>query len=213
MAVAAAVAGSSCQLLFPIHEDDSAADAQAPDAEAADQATEGAPEASDADAGPPNLLDNGDFEQGCGVSFGVYHGTPSDDHLHARTGNNCCRVCIGAGYTDFTFGPAFDSISNVEAGAGLHFRVDAWVRSAPDAAWPAQAYAVAAGYTAGFNTTTNLMRGPSVTLDGGPTWLPVTAEVAFTDPATVYIQPEVRSDVVPEGGCILVDDMSVVLVK
>ncbi len=90
-------------------------------------------DASTADVIPPldaaNLLENGDFELGCGAWTGTYASLTEDPVAHS--GARSCRVCANNTVRFTLSQPLVQPII-----PGDRYALEAWVHDAPDAAAP-----------------------------------------------------------------------------
>jgi len=133
-ACACACALVSCEIVFPIREKDGDASA-AVGLDAESDAAVRLEAGDDAAVDPPNLIQNGDFEKGCDVSWTPYQATLKDD-LVAHGGSTSCRVCLTdrGGWIRAQYWPGQSSYRPIVLGTVYHMR--ACVRAPGDASAP-----------------------------------------------------------------------------
>jgi len=121
----------------------------------------------------------------------------------ARHGAHSCMVC-GAGQPDFTMDDIMPTVASADPGDSLLGQ--AWVRSVPDAAVPAQVYLEMRDATTMAGEASNF-----VAVTGA--WQPVMLThvvTATTQPVEAFIAG--KTDAPSTNPCFLVDDISVVRV-
>jgi hypothetical protein len=148
------------------------------------------------DAGPPNLLPNGDFETGCGNWLPNNAKLTPDTTAHR--GAQSCRVCI----VEIDAGAFSISSSKPIARTSGEFQGEIWVRAAPGVPAPDLTFTlsihgdqpgpVASAY------------GPSGTLTDSWTRIVATADTGAKEGTLVNV--DLGAPVVPSGACFLVDD-------
>ncbi|WP_146651677.1 hypothetical protein [Labilithrix luteola] len=158
---------------------------------------------ADADATPPNLLTNGDFEFGCaawGAAFGSVQASST-----ARSGAGSCKFCMGSNWEAF-----FEQTVKMPVAANETYVAEVWTQGAmsPSDLTDAGFYGEML-YVTSLNTSKD---SPSLT-PASATWQRLTALVkttAASDAVTVSYRLQQQQPAKQSGGvvCILVDDAS-----
>lgn len=146
-----------------------------------------------------NLLFNGDFENGCAVSWGS-NGTVEDETTLVRNGERACRVCVEDPMEFSLFLNALAQ-AEVDAEPGTQISMEAWVHAVDGEV----------GFAIGLrgnvldenSAFVTEFRGSEVPIEAK--WKPI--DVAFEVPALgVKVSPFV---IATSAKCFLVDDVSV----
>jgi hypothetical protein len=157
--------------------------------------------ASDAPDGPSegavNLVPNPGFEQGTGACGTGWNETTASLALSnmAHTGNESCEVCLTSFASFFLDSALFD------ASAGSYY-AEAWIRTSPEGGVPNYAQ----------TQVWRLLDGGGSTILSAPAKVPPTAtwsrsSVSVTVANASVLEIRINAGGVPEGGCILVDDV------
>jgi hypothetical protein len=182
--------------------------AAAPDAEVDAEAA--AEAGAEAEAGPVNLIPNGDFEQGCGLApWGPYDATVTDSNI-ARSGTHACLVCAAGAVSFYTLDEPVGSGFVQDPLLGQTYFATAWVRTPPGTPSGQTSYIDervrdASGNGVGFGQST-----PAVTLSDS-TWQPLSVSYTVNVSNGAWLNVYIEADNAVAGDCFLLDDVSLYL--
>lgn len=186
---------TSCSLVWPIARDDAAPEAGL---------NAGFDAGTDARLDAPNLIKNGDFEQGCAASWQGYRATLSDDAVH-RSPTRSCRIC-----TTDVVGGFFRAVTGSLVRDYVHgetYWVEACVRTPEDAAPPLSVrvglYVMVRGNNGPIESALSSAR--PLTSD----WRCYTASIFDTPDAGQDLAAAVEFTTDARDRCFLVDDVRV----
>jgi hypothetical protein len=212
-ALAVAVGVVSCSS-YSTHEGEPTAEAGGPvdatidaPSESGDDTLDASDAADATDAGPTNVLQNGDFELPACAQWGVQAGSAQDTNQNPHGGSLACRVCSKSTADAATVEPVLVQNTSIAPQMGERWIAEAWVRGTSDSTPPGNVYLYAKTRDAAGTAvdTASSATAPALT----PTWIHLAAVLDVKTAGAAKIGVTLQA--VSPGNvsqCMVVDDFS-----